>query len=81
MEAGKNLVENYGVKVDQALLAETHRRYAPLNIAPFMGFIQPRLVPVEKNGEIIDVQVQYPTDFLGQMLEYGRDYAFLPIHN
>jgi dipeptidyl-peptidase-3 len=80
-EAGKNLVENYGVKVDQALLAETHRRYAPLNIAPFMGFIQPRLIPVVKNGEITDVKLEYPTDFLAQMLEYGRDYAFLPIHN
>ena len=80
-EAGKNLVENYGVKVDQALLAETHRRYAPLNIAPFMGFIQPRLVPVRKDGEIVDVKVEYPTDFLGQMLEYGRDYGLLPIHN
>ena len=80
-EAGKNLVENYGVKVDQALLAETHRRYAPLNIAPFMGFIQPRLIPVKKDGEIVDVTVEYPTDFLGQMLEYGRAYAFLPVHN
>jgi len=80
-EAGKNLVENYGVKADQALLAETHRRYAPLNIAPFMGFIQPRLVPVVKSGEITDVKLEYPTDFIGQMLEYGRDYAFLPLHN
>jgi dipeptidyl-peptidase-3 len=80
-EAGKNLVENYGVKVDQALLTETHRRYAPLNIAPFMGFIQPRLVPVEKDGQIIDVTVSYPTDFLGQMLEYGREYGYLPVHN
>lgn len=77
-EAGKNLVENYGVKVDQDLLVETHHRYEPLNIAPFMGFIQPRLVPVKKDGEIIDVKVEYPTDFLGQMLEYGQTYGFLP---
>ncbi|MEO5957933.1 MAG: dihydrofolate reductase [Opitutaceae bacterium] len=80
-EAGKNLVETYGVKVDQALLAEVHRRYAPLNIAPFMGFIQPRLVPVKRGTEIVDVRIEYPTDFLGQMLDYGRDYAFLPIRN
>ena len=80
-EAGKNLVENYGVKADQALLTETHRRYAPLNIAPFMGFIQPRLVPVKRGSEIVDVKVEYPTDFLAQMLDYGRNYAFLPIHN
>jgi dipeptidyl-peptidase III len=57
------------------------QRYAPLNIAPFMGFIQPRLVPVTKGPEIIDVKIEYPTDFLGQMLEYGRSYAFLPIRN
>jgi len=80
-EAGKALVENYGVKVDQALLAETHRRYAPLNIAPYMGFIQPKLVPVKKGEEIIDVKVELPTDFVGQMLEYGRDYAFLPVND
>jgi dipeptidyl-peptidase III len=80
-EAGKNLVETFGVKVDQQLLAEVHRRYAPLNIAPFMGFIQPRLVPVKNGSEIVDVKVEYPGDFLEQMLEHGRDYAFLPIRN
>jgi dipeptidyl-peptidase III len=79
--AGKALVENYGVKVDAALLAEVHQRYAPLNIAPFQGFIQPRLVPVKRGTEIVDVKVEYPTDFLAQMLDYGRDYAFLPLHN
>ena len=80
-EAGKNLVENYGVKVDQALLTEVHRRYEPLNIAPFMGFIQPKLVPVKKGSEITDVKIEYPTDFVAQMLEYGRDYGFLPVRN
>lgn len=80
-EGGKNLVETYGVKVDQALLAEVHRRYEPLGIAPFTGFVQPKLVPVTRGGEIVDVQIEYPADFLGQMLEYGRDYSFLPPHN
>lgn len=80
-EAGKNLVETYGVKVDQSLLTEVHRRYEPLNIAPFMGFIQPKLVAVKKGAEIVDVKVEYPTDFVGQMLEYGRTYGFLPIRN
>lgn len=80
-EAGKNLVENYGVKVDQALLTEVHQRYAPLDIAPYMGFIQPRLTAVKKGEEITDVKVEYPKDFLAQMLEYGRDYAFLPLQN
>ncbi|PTX91064.1 dihydrofolate reductase [Opitutus sp. ER46] len=80
-EAGKALVENYGVKVDQALLTEVHHRYAPLNIAPYMGFIQPKLLPVQKGDEIVDVRVEYPTDFLSQMLEYGREHAFLPVEN
>jgi dipeptidyl-peptidase-3 len=80
-EAGKNLVENYGVKVDQALLAEVHRRYEPLNIAPFMGFIQPKLVAVKRGSEITDVKIEYPKDFLAQMLEYGREYGFLPVRN
>lgn len=78
---GQALVENYGVKVDQALLNEVHARYKPLNVAPYYGFIQPKLVPVLKNGAIVDVRIEYPADFLGQMLEYGRDYSFLPVSN
>ncbi len=80
-EAGKNLVETYGVKVDQALLVEVHKRYEPLNIAPYMGFIQPKLVPV-MDGEVIkDVKVEYPDNFIDQMLEYGKEYGFLPVKN
>ncbi|MDX1951216.1 MAG: dihydrofolate reductase [Verrucomicrobiota bacterium] len=82
-EAGKNLVETYGVKVDQELLKEVHLRYKPLNIAPYMGFIQPRLVPVtnEQTGEIREIKIEYPTDFIGQMLEYADKYSYLPIEN
>ncbi len=80
-ESGQALVEQYGVKVDQALLKEVHARYEPLNVAPYYGFIQPKLVPVVKDGAIVDVRIEYPTDFLGQMLEYGRDYSFLPVSN
>lgn len=80
-EGGKNLVENYGVKVDEPLRAEVHRRYEKLNIAAYAGFIQPKLVPVEQNGQITDVKVEYPTDFLTEMLEYGKTYSFLPLHN
>lgn len=76
--AGMNLVENYGVKVDQSLLAEVHARYEKLNIAPYMGFIQPKLVPVMNGEEIIDVKVEYPKEFIGQMLEYGKEYSLLP---
>jgi len=80
-EAGKQLVETYGVKVDQELLQEVHKRYEPLNIAPYLGFIQPRLVPVMNGDQITDVRVEYPIDFLEQVLEYGRDYSLLPLLN
>lgn len=80
-EGGKNLVETYGVKVDQELLLEVHKRYEPLNVAPYMGFIQPRLVPVSVGGNITDVKIEYPSDFLQQMLEYGKNYGLLPVIN
>jgi dipeptidyl-peptidase-3 len=75
-EAGRKLVETYGVKVDQALHQEVLARVAPLNLAPYSGFVNPKLSPVIEGGQIIDVQVSYPTDFLNQMLEYGREYSF-----
>jgi dipeptidyl-peptidase-3 len=79
--AGKNLVENYGVKVDQQMLDEVLARFGSLNIAPYMGFMQPKLVPVMKDNQITDVKVQYPASFLDQMLEYGKNYSFLPVKN
>ncbi len=80
-EGGKKLVETYGVKVDQALLKEIRDRYKKLNIAPYMGFIQPKLVAVMEGNEIKDVKVEYPKDFIEQMLEYGKDYGYLPVVN
>lgn len=80
-EAGKALVENYGVVVDQDLLKEVRERYAKLNLAPYSGFINPVLVPVEENGKIIDVKIEYPSDFTKQMLDFGKNYSFLPIFN
>ena len=76
-ESGQVLVETYGVKVDAEIHAEVLARVAPLNIAPYKGFVNPVLVAVLENGKIIDVDVTYPTDFLGQMLYYGEKYSFL----
>ena len=77
-EAGKNLIENYGVKVDPDLHAEILERYKKLNLAPYTGFVNPILLPVyNTNGEITDVVLEYVDDYLGQMLEYGRKYSFL----
>lgn len=80
-KAGKALIENYGVIVDQKLLAETRQRFAKLNLAPYNGFINPILIPVEKDGKIIDVKIEYPNDFTKQMLEYGKKFSFLPVMN
>jgi len=80
-EAGKALVENYGVQVDPELHAEVLERAEKLNIAPYGGFINPRLVPVtDESGEITDISVEYPEDFTEQMLEYSKNYAFLPVN-
>jgi dipeptidyl-peptidase-3 len=79
--AGKNLIENYGVKVDYALHKEILERYKTLNVKPYRGFIQPRLVPVMDGDKITDVKIEYPTSFFEQMLEYGKKYSILPVKN
>lgn len=80
--AAQNLIENYGTRVDPELHEEVLRRYEPLNVAPYSGFINPRLVPVtDASGEISDVRVEYPDDFAAQMLEYAENYSFLPTVN
>lgn len=80
-KAGKALIEDYGVKVDRALHEEVVRRYAALDIAPYSGFIQPKLVPVMDGEAIVDVLVEYPDDFSTQMLDYAEHYSFLPTWN
>ncbi len=77
-EAGRALVENYGVKVDQQMHREVLKRTAKLNIAPYSGFVNPRLVAItNEQGEITDIKVEYPDDFVEQMLEYAEKYSFL----
>ena len=80
-KAGKALIENYGVKVDKALHKEVLERYAKLEMAPYQGFIQPKLTPVMKDGRIVDVKIEYPKSFTEQMLEYSKNYSFLPAIN
>jgi dipeptidyl-peptidase-3 len=79
--AGKNLIETYGVKVDHVLHNEVLERYQKLNIKPYSGFIQPVLVPVMNGDKITDVKIGYPTNFFDQMMEYGKKYSFLPVKN
>jgi dipeptidyl-peptidase-3 len=77
-EAGKNLIENYGVQVDPVIHKEVLARSEKLNIPPYGGFINPKLVPVtDEAGAITDVIVEYPDNFVEQMLEYSKEYGFL----
>lgn len=80
-KAATALVENYGVKVDAALQREVVERYSKLDIAPYSGFINPRLVPVYDGDKLRDVRIEYPDNFVAQMLEYGRSYGLLPVEN
>lgn len=79
--AGKNLIENYGVKIDPKLHEEVLARYANLKMAPYQGFIQPKLVPVMEGDKVIDVKIEYPKNFVNQMIEFGKSYSLLPSYN
>ena len=76
-EAGKNLIMKYAVDIDPALHKEVLERYAALGLKPYGGFVNPEIVPVEKDGKIVDYKVVYTDDYLGQMLEYCHKYSTL----
>ena len=76
-EAGKALVEKYAVNIDPELHKEVKERYAALNLKPYGGFLNPEIVPVEKNGEVVDYKIVYNDSYLDQMLQYGKKYATL----
>ena len=81
-EAARQLVENYGVKVDPVLHQEVLERYAKLNLAPYKGFLNPKYDTVkDADGNIIDVVVSYGETYPEQMLRYSRDYSALFIEN
>jgi dipeptidyl-peptidase-3 len=75
-EAGRSLVENYGVKVDQEIHEEVLRRSKPLNLAAYSGFVNPKMTPIINDDSIVDIKIAYQKDFIGQMLDYGKDYSF-----
>lgn len=75
------LVEGYGVKIDKTLHQEILERFEKLNVAPYKGFIQPKLVPVMEGDKITDVKIEYPQHFSDQMIEYGKKYSLLPTMN
>ena len=76
-EAGKALVQKYAVNIDPELHKEVLERYASLGLKPYRGFINPDIVPVVKDGEVVDYQIVYGDDFLQQQLQYGKNYRTL----
>ncbi len=80
-EAGKEIVERYAVKVDPELHREVLERNAKLGIEPYGGFVNPEYRLVERGGEIVDVEISYPANYVEQMLHYGEHYSFLPTLN
>ena len=76
-EAGKALVETYAVNIDPALHKEVKERYAALELKPYGGFLNPEIVPVVKNGEVVDYEIVYNDSYLDQMLQYGEKYSTL----
>jgi dipeptidyl-peptidase III len=77
-EAGRKIIEDFGVKIDPKIHAEILERYAKLNLAPYTGFVNPMLIPLyDNNGAITDITVEYFDDYLSQMMYYGKYYSYL----
>lgn len=75
--AAEALVEGYGVTVDAALHKEVVERYESLNLAPYSGFVQPKLVPVmDAEGNFTNLKVEQE-GYVEQMLRFAAEYAFV----
>lgn len=77
-EAGRSLVENYGVKIDPVLHHEIRERYVRLHLSPYKGFVNPVMREVKDNsGHVTDITLDYTEGYAEQMLRYSRDYSYL----
>lgn len=80
--AAHDLVEKYGVKVNQDIHKEVLERYATLKIAPYSGFVNPVYTLVkDKKGNVKEVNISYEEDYIQQHLRYSKDYSALPTYN
>lgn len=78
LEAARLLVETYGVNVDEKLHKEVLDRYVRLDLAPYKGFLNPKLTPVtDDRGDVKDILVDYSEDYDQQMMRYGKEYGAL----
>ena len=78
-DKARQLVEEYGIRVDKELHEEVLLRYKKLGIAPYKGFLNPWLKPkFDAQDNIIDIEVDYSETLEEQMMRYSRDYAMPP---
>lgn len=77
--AGRALIERYAISVDAEMHREILERYERLDIAPYKGFVNPRLELVMESGKPVNVIAHYDEGYDEQMLRYSRDYAHLPL--
>lgn len=81
-EAAKEIVETYGVKVDQEIHKEVLERNAQFATPPYSGFVNPEITPIKnEEGEITGFELVQPKDFAEQMLKYAKNYSNLPLVN
>lgn len=79
-EAGRSLVENYGVKIDPVLHHEIRERYVRLHLSPYKGFVNPVMREVkDDSGHVTDITLDYTEGYAEQMLRYSRDYSYLSL--
>ncbi|MBQ2402897.1 MAG: dihydrofolate reductase, partial [Prevotella sp.] len=77
-EAARSIVEQYGVKISRQLHEEILTRYKTLNIAPYKGFLNPRLAEQkDAEGNVIDISIEYAETYAEQMLRYSTEYSCL----
>lgn len=77
-ESARKLVEKYAIKTDKTLHGEVLSRYQKLGIAPYKGFINPRMAPItDSDGNIVDVEVDYSESYEHQMMRYSEEYGLL----
>lgn len=76
--AARALVEQYAIKIDPTIHEEILKRYELLQLAPYKGFLNPKLQPVyDANGEIADIEPYYGESYAEQMLRYSAEYGTL----
>ncbi|MBO7255078.1 MAG: dihydrofolate reductase [Paludibacteraceae bacterium] len=81
-QAAHDIVERYAVKLDPVLHKQILDRYAGLNIAPYKGFVNPIYKPIfDKNGNFVDLKIDYSENYVEQNLRYSTEYSSLPTFN